>query len=71
MAKKASKIDELAELIQDEKIINVLIVPLTTILTPIMEKIFKKLITEQSAALSKQIEVGTRATIAAMEEIRK
>jgi len=68
MAKKASKIDELAELIQDEKIINVLIVPLTTILTPIMEKIFKKLITEQSAELSKQIEAGTQATIAAMEE---
>lgn len=43
---KKSKIDELSELVLDEKVVNVLTARLTMILTPIMEQIAKRIVTE-------------------------
>ena len=41
-----SKLDELSQLVLDDKVVSVLIARLTTILTPIMEAIVKKVATE-------------------------
>lgn len=60
MSKKATKIDELAELVLEDKVVNVLVPRLTPLLTPIMETIVQRMAAEitkeVTAALTKTME---------------
>jgi len=72
MSKKAVKVDELAELVQDEKILSVLVTRLTAILEPIMEKLVKKMAAEVTieitASLAALMEQNNREITAKTDE---
>jgi uncharacterized protein YigA (DUF484 family) len=68
MAKKSAKVDELSELVLDEKIVNTLVTRLTALLTPIMETLVRQIATEVTTSLTKNMEVTKLETFTKIEE---
>lgn len=76
MSKKAAKIDELSELLQDEKILNSLVSRVTTSLMPMLEimakqitvEVTKEVTKELTITLSKHMEQITLEALAKSEE---
>lgn len=54
-ADKASKIDELAELVLEDKVVSVLLVKLTALLTPVMEAIAKQMAVDITKEVTKEV----------------